>query len=191
MTEHLPKPAITIVDTLDPVQQEIFDRLLATAFHKPGQTEEEHWASNDRYGSDDKVGYALTHVGDRLVGGMLLLERALPYGGRTVRLGGIGGVATHPDWRGRGIAEATLRAAMDDLRRRGAEVAYLCAVPELGRRLYAKVGFAPLGRPYTYRGRSGKEYTDHDGWLAPLTDPALCAAMLADTATLDLAGSNW
>lgn len=191
MTEQLPNLAITIVGTLDPAQQEIFDRLLTTAFYKPDQTEEERWADNDRYSSDDKVGYALTHVGDELVGGMILLERALPYGGRTVRLGGIGGVATDPAWRGRGIAEATLHAAMEALRQRGAEVAYLCAVPELGRRLYAKAGFAPLGRPYTYRGRSGKGYTDHDGWLAPLTDPALCAAMLADTATLDLAGSNW
>ena len=192
MAERPQDLTITIRSDLDSAQQVAFDHLLTTAFHKPGQTEEQRWENNDRYSSDaDTIGYALTYIGDELVGGMVLLERALPYDGRTVRLGGIGGVATNPDWRGRGIAEATLRAAMDELRRHGAEIAYLCAVPELGRRLYAKAGFAPLGRPYTYRGRSGKPYTDHDGWLAPLTDPALCAAMLADPEPLDLAGSNW
>ncbi len=183
---------ITIHGDLDPSQHAAVDRLETTAFSSPEWTAAQWQEQADRYDGDaDRVGYALAHVGTELVGSMRLFERAVPFNGRTVRLGGIGAVATDPDWRGRGIAEATLIAAMEELRRHGAEVAYLCAVPELGRRLYAKAGFAPLGRPYTYRGRSGTPYTDHDGWLAPLTDPALCAAMLTDTEPLDLAGSNW
>ncbi len=192
MAERPQGLTIAIHDELDPAQRASFDRLETIAFRGSALTEAQRQENIDRYdGEADTVGYALAHVGTTLVGAIQLLERALPYGGRTVRLGGIGGVATAPAWRGRGIAEATLHTAMDDLRRRGAEVAYLCSVPELGQRLYARVGFVPLGRPYTYRGRSGKQYTDHDGWLAPLTDPALCAAMLADPEPLDLAGSNW
>ncbi len=192
MAERLSALTITIHDELDPARHAAFDRLLTTAFSDAEKTESQRQEQADRYSNDaDRIGYSLAHVGDELVGGMLLFERAVPFNGRTVRLGGIGGVATDPAWRGRGIAEATVRAAMAELRRRGAGVAYLCAVPDLGRRLYAKAGFAALGRPYTYRGRSGKQYTDHDGWLTPLADPALCAAMLADTEPLDLAGSNW
>ncbi len=192
MAEQPAALTITIHGELDPAQHAAVDRLETIAFSSPEWTEAQWQEQADRYDGDgDRVGYALAHVGADLVGSMRLFERAVPFNGRTVRLGGIGGVATDPAWRGRGIAEATVRAAMAELRRRGAGVAYLCAVPDLGRRLYAKAGFAALGRPYTYRGRSGKQYTDHDGWLAPLADPALCATMLADTATLDLAGSNW
>jgi len=192
MAERPQGLTIAIHDELDPAQRAAFDNVEATAFGEAEWTEEQEREVTDRYSSAaDANGYVLAHVGDELVGTIRLFMRAVPFNGRTVRLGGIGGVATHPAWRGRGIAEATVRAAMDELRRRSAEVAYLCSMPELGQRLYAKVGFVPLGRPYTYRGRSGKGYTDHDGWLAPLADPALCAAMLADTAPFDLAGSNW
>ena len=179
-------------ETLTPEELAAFDAVQAVAFGEGDWTAEKAQEIADRYGSDaETVGYAVAAIEGETVGAIRLLMRDVPYAGRTVRLGGIGGVATHPDWRGRGIAEATLFAAMEALRGWGGEVAYLCALPELGRRLYAKAGFAPLDRPYTYRGHSGKEYTDHDGWLAPLTDPALCAAMLADPEPFDLAGSNW
>ena len=192
MAERPHDLAITIRATLSPEEHGSFDAVEAAAFGEAEWTEEQHREVTDRYSSAaDTNGYVLAHVGDRLVGTIRLFTRAVPFNGRTVRLGGLGGVATHPDWRGRGIAEAAVRAAMEELQQQGAEVAYLCSVPELGQRLYARVGFAPLGRPYTYRGRSGKGYTDHDGWLAPLTDPALYAAMLADPKPLDLAGSNW
>ena len=183
---------IAIRATLSPEEHGAFDAVEAAAFGETEWTEEQRQEIADRYSSAaDANGYVLAHIGDELVGTIRLFTRAVPFNGRTVRLGGMGGVATHPDWRGRGIAEATVRAAMGELQRQGATVAYLCSVTALGQRLYAKVGFVPLGRPYTYRGRSGKHYTDHDGWLAPLTDPVLCAAMLADPAPLDLAGSNW
>lgn len=183
---------IAIQETLTAAELEAFNAVESAAFGDVNWTTKKAQEIADRYSSDaDTIGYVVAHVGDALVGTIRIFMRAVPYAGRTVHLGGIGGVATHPGWRGRGIAETTVRAAMDELCRRGGEVAYLCAVPELGQRLYAKVGFVALGRPYTYRGRSGKHYTDHDGWLAPLTDPALCAAMLADREPLDLAGSNW
>lgn len=183
---------ITTHTTLTPAQRAAFDRLEARCFRSADQSPEERRRNADRYSSAaDTVGYALAHVGEKLVGAVQLFERAIPCGDRTVRLGGLGGVATDPDWRGRGIAEATTAAAMAELRHVGSAVAYLCARPELGQRLYGKVGFVPLGRPHTYRGTSGTPYTDHDGWLAPVNDPTVFAAMLADTEALDLAGSNW
>jgi predicted N-acetyltransferase YhbS len=192
MAERPQGLTITIHETLDPARRAAFEHVEATAFGDHDPTEGEHRELADRYSSEaDTIGYLLATVGDELVGTIRLFERPVPFHERTVRLGGLGGVGTHPAWRGRGIAEAMVHAAMDELRRRGAEVAYLCAVPELGQRLYAKADFVALGRPYTYRGRSGTAYTDHDGWLAPLTAPALCAAMLADPQPLDLAGSNW
>lgn len=195
MTEHSSHKrdlVISIHRELTPAQRADFDQLETRCFTNPQQTPEERWRNADRYSSAaDTIGYTLAYSGTVLVGAVQLFERVLPFGGRTVRLGGLGGVATDPDWRGQGIAAATTAAAMAELRRAGSEVAYLCALPEVGQRLYRKVGFVPLGRPYTYRGASGTQYTDHNGWLAPLNDPALFAALLADMATLDLAGSNW
>ena len=183
---------IAIHETPTPEELAAFNAVQVAAFGEEDWTTEKTREIADRYGSDaETVGYVVAQVGDTIVGAIRMLMRDVPYAGRTVRLGGLGGVATHPDWRGRGIAEAMLFAAMAWLRGRGGEVAYLCALPELGRRLYAKAGFAPLDRPYTYRGHSGKVYTDHDGWLAPLTDPSLCAAMLAGPEPFDLAGTNW
>jgi predicted N-acetyltransferase YhbS len=192
MAERPQGLTIAIHETLTPEELAAFDAVESAAFGDGDWTAEKAQEIADRYSSDaDTVGYVVAHIADDLVGTIRIFMRTVPYAGRTVRLGGLGGVATHPDWRGRGIAEATVSVAMEALRQRGSEVAYLCALPELGRRLYAKAGFAPLERPYTYRGRSGKGYTDHDGWLAPLTDPDLCAAMLAGPEPFDLAGSNW
>lgn len=185
---------LTIAIHETPTSEELaaFNAVQAAAFGEEDWTAEKTREIADRYGSNaDTVGYVVARVGDVIVGAIRILMRDVSYAGHTVRLGGLGGVATHPDWQGRGIAEAMLFAAMGALRERGGEVAYLCALPDLGRRLYAKAGFAPLERPYTYRGHSGKEYADDDGWLAPLTDPALCAAMLAGPEPFDLAGSNW
>jgi len=66
------------------------------------------WSENDWYVLVNLDGQRVSHVG--------IVERTGTVNGQPVRLGGIGGVATLPDWRRRGYAEAALRAAAEFMR---------------------------------------------------------------------------
>lgn len=55
--------------------------------------------------SDEQV---VCHVG--------IYRRDITWNGRTLRAGGIGGVVTHPDYRGRGLASVALNAAIQTLK---------------------------------------------------------------------------
>jgi len=50
----------------------------------------------------------LVWQGDQLAAHVDITERTATAGGKPVRLGGIGGVATWPEWRGQGLAMAAL-----------------------------------------------------------------------------------
>lgn len=69
---------------------------------------------------------------------------------------GIYNMATHPDYRGRGYAEAIVRALQNDSYRRGARVAFLSvsAANETAQRVYRRCGFEQSYR-YCYRVKSG------------------------------------
>lgn len=178
--------------TLTSEQRAIYDELERAAFQSATLSVEQRCESDDRFCSAaDTVGYVLAFAGAQLVGAVQLSQRAIDFQGQTVQLGGLGGVATDADWRGRGIASATTAAAMARLREIGSDVAYLCTnIAKLGR-LYGQVGFVPLGRTHTYLGASGKRYTDDDGMIAPVNSPELFAAILADGKPFDIGRGNW
>jgi aminoglycoside 2'-N-acetyltransferase I len=46
-----------------------------------------------------------------LIGRLALVERTIAVGGEAIRVGGIAGVATRPEWRNRGVASVAMRAA--------------------------------------------------------------------------------
>jgi GNAT superfamily N-acetyltransferase len=72
----------------------------------------------------DAGGQALCHVG--------VVVRDARSDGRPVRVGGVGGVKTHPAARGRGYATAAIRRALDFLRdEAGAEFGLLVCEPGL------------------------------------------------------------
>ena len=57
----------------------------------------------------------------------------------------ISAVVTHPEHRGRGLASAVTTAALADAKARGFDTGTLQATP-VAERLYARLGFRPLGR---------------------------------------------
>lgn len=57
--------------------------------------------------------------GDAYMGGYIIEERWLCVGPARVRVGGIGAVVTHPDYRHQGIGSALMRDAIDHARARG------------------------------------------------------------------------
>lgn len=92
-----------------------------------------------------------------------------------------------------GVATALLKKAIEELTAQNCDVAYLCTDlhnPAMVK-LYTKVGFVPLNKPYTYLGRSGKRYTETDGMVAPLQSKEKFDLIVSGKETLDLDTGNW
>lgn len=84
--------------------------------------------------------------------GMVAIEdgRVLAYGGMTCVLdeGAVTNIATHPDFRSRGIGKALLRRMLDEAKARNIKTIFL-EVREsnlVAQRLYSREGFAVCGK---------------------------------------------
>ncbi|MGN6673948.1 MAG: GNAT family N-acetyltransferase [Thermomicrobiales bacterium] len=191
------QPGFTITaytGALPPALQEQYERVGAESFGSDSQTPEERQEEHDRFCSErDIFVQLLALAGDTVVGAASVFQRTIMLHYQPVRLGGLGGVCTATAWRRLGVAAALVQRAMAELRAAGCDLAYLCTdvESEWAQRLYGRAGFVPIGRPYTFRGKSGKRYTDHDGMIAPLASPQIFQQVLADTAPLDLGAGNW
>jgi ribosomal protein S18 acetylase RimI-like enzyme len=82
-------------------------------------------------------------IEDGRVVGNVSLRRALGWGGFL-----IGNVAVHPDWQGRGIANALMEAALGEVSAKGGRWVGLevRADNQAARRLYERLGFEEVGR---------------------------------------------
>ena len=80
-----------------------------------------------------------------IVATLRVWDRTVRVGETAVRMGGIGGVGTHPDHRRRGHASAMLRDAIDWMRGRG----YLTSVlfTEVATEFYRRHGWASVPMP--------------------------------------------
>ncbi len=58
-------------------------------------------------------------------------------------------------------------------------------------RLYGRVGFLPLGKPYTYLGKSGKRYTENDGMVAQVKSKDIFDFITKDEEPFDIGNGNW
>jgi predicted N-acetyltransferase YhbS len=128
-----------------------------------------------------------------VIGTLLLFKRKIDYKGERIILGGIGNLCTKKEKRRMGVATALLKKAMEELNTQKCDVAYLCTDihnPSMVK-LYARVGFGPLNKPYTYLGRSGKRYTETDGIIAPLQSNEKFGLIMNGKDILDLDTGNW
>lgn len=81
-------------------------------------------------------------AGEEVLGGVLLVPMAQWFGGRSVPMIGLSGVGMTPERRGAGEGHAMMRAALREMRRRGAAIStlYPSTVP-----FYRKVGYERAG----------------------------------------------
>ncbi|GAA4990932.1 GNAT family N-acetyltransferase [Actinopolymorpha pittospori] len=80
--------------------------------------------------------------GERIVGRLAVWELGQWFGGRQVPMGGIGGVAVAPDFRGKGVATALLHQVVAAMRERG-EV--LSTLYPMNHTLYRRHGWETAG----------------------------------------------
>jgi len=82
--------------------------------------------------------------GARLVAAVQIFEKSIRLNGQRVPIGGIGSVATHPDYERRGIATELLRRAIADMEQRGHALSLLFT----GRiSFYRRLDWVQLHRP--------------------------------------------
>lgn len=159
---------------------------------RAGRSSRQRAVGRDQY-CDNPFAYILALEKKTLKGVVLLYKKNIKHGGKSIILGGIGGVCTKKKERKRGIATSLLKRAMQCLKSEGCDVAYLCTDvknPE-NVRLYGKLGFVKLDKPYTYLGKSGKRYTERNGMVAPVRSRAKFNLIRKGKETLDLGISNW
>jgi GNAT superfamily N-acetyltransferase len=122
-------------------------------------------------------GGALCHAG--------LFVRDAKWNDRPVRVGGVGGVKTHPAARGRGLASAAIRLALDFFRGREADFALLVCEPALVA-FYERLGWRTFPGELLVRQRGETvPFTFNLCMTAPGSLPEL------PTGTIDLLGPPW
>ncbi len=169
-----------------------FCELKHLCFHRD-RTPEKQAEHDDRFSGKKDIDKAVCAIEDgHIIGAVTTLKRTIPFEGKNIVLGGIGAVCTHPDKRRQGVSSKLLKASMEQLRKDGCDVAYLCTdVHEEGVWLYSPVGFVPLVKPHTYLGLSGKRYTDTDGMVAAINSPEIVKRILESPEPFDIGTGNW
>jgi ribosomal protein S18 acetylase RimI-like enzyme len=168
------------------------DLLCFTHHGKP--TDKQHADGRDRFcSSGDLKYYILATENDRLIGETRVYKRTILFNGQKIILGGIGSVATHPDFRKQGIATKMVKKGMDFLKKDQCDAVYLCADAHSLKALefYEQFGFRRLLQNHTYTARSGKRYTDADGMIAPVNSKKLFRQILASSTPFDIGVGNW
>ena len=114
------------------------------------------------------VADAVIVVGGRIVSTLRIWDRWVHLGSTPVRMGGIGGVTTHPDYRQRGIATRLMEHAAEYMRDEGYDLGLLFTM--IPARFYRRLGWncvplmgfhAKLSRP-PQPGRSALEVLPFD-----------------------------
>lgn len=115
-----------------------------------------------------------------------LVERTGTVNSQPVHLGGVGGVTTLPEWRGRGLATAVMGAATAFLRDRLGVAFGLLICGKGTAPLYRRLGWEIVEGPLLFDQRGGK-VTFSDGVTMVLP----CTEKTWPTGTIDLCGLPW
>lgn len=81
-------------------------------------------------------------VDDRIVSTLRIWDRHVHLGATPVRMGGIGGVTTHPDYRRRGLANQLMAHAAETMRSSGYELGLLFTI--IPARFYRRLGWCSV-----------------------------------------------
>ncbi|HSW88200.1 MAG TPA: GNAT family N-acetyltransferase [Candidatus Saccharimonadales bacterium] len=141
----------------------------------------------------DRFKYIVAFNGEEVIGIVIVFKREIEFHGKKIILGGLGGVGTKKEYRGRGIASEMLRKSDIVLKKAVCDVAYLGTDinDPLLLKLYAKFGFVLLNRAYSYLGKSGKKYFENDSLIAPINSQEIFNEVLADKKPFYIGESNW
>jgi aminoglycoside 2'-N-acetyltransferase I len=122
----------------------------------------------DRWAEPDY--YAILSIEKQLAGRLAVLDRKVSVDGVILRVGGIGGVATKPEFRRRGVASAMLARAAEFMKNDlEVEFGFLLCRHEVSP-VYSKTGWTIVAGPTTFT-RAGVAATyPNDTMILPLAE---------------------
>ncbi len=134
----------------------------------------------------------LAYKGNKLVGWAGVHETIQDFERLIIKLGGYG-ICTHPDYWGLGIASKVSKVAMDYLKNRGVDVAFLSVdtTNQASVRLHKKNGFVPLQQEFTWTTSKGVLKKDMGGMIAPVNSRELFDLILKGTELLYVGKGYW
>ena len=156
---------------------ELVNAWVAQVFH--GEDQGLQWSSDDWHVMVRVKGQVVSRVG--------IVERTGTVNGQPVRLGGIGGVATRPEFRRRGYAQAALTTAAGFMRN-GLKVEFgllICSVKMMP--YYGRLGWQPVKGPLTFDQPKGKVTFDDSTKIMVLP----CNKHDWPPGVIDLCGPPW
>ena len=128
-----------------------------------------------------------------VIGVTRLFKRLIVFNRKTLTVGGFGSLTTKGKKRRVGVATALLKRGMRDFGMQNFDIAFLCTDinnPAMIR-LYCRVGFVPLGKPYTYTGKSGLRYVEHNGMVAPVKSMDKLKYIVSGKEPLNIGAGSW
>jgi GNAT superfamily N-acetyltransferase len=129
--------------------------------------------------------YVLARVDSVLVSRLGIVERVVAVDRQSIRVAGISGVITHPEWRGRKIASAVLNKAVEFIKSEmNAEFALLLCRQEVTP-VYARLGWKIVNGPTTFW-QPGRKLT-----YPKLTMVLECGQKSWPIGPIDLGGLPW
>ena len=119
---------------------ELIDLLCLVHRHPQGRERYRGYIQGDPTWSPEQTPVVVLH--GRLVSTLRIWDRQVHLGATPVRMGGIGGVTTHPDFRGRGLASQLMTHAADLMRSDGYELGLLFTM--IPARFYRRLGWCTV-----------------------------------------------
>lgn len=152
------------------------------------------WSKERFPNQKDRYKYVVAIIDQEVVGTTIIFKRTLQYKGKPIILGGLGAVGVRKEYRGKGIGTQMLSMARKTLNDSDADIAFLgtdIQDPQM-LKIYGRIGFVPLNRPFAYIGKSGKRYEDLTaGMIAPIHSQELFNQILKDTEPFYIGLGTW
>jgi GNAT superfamily N-acetyltransferase len=185
--EKVSEVIVEVVGELDKKQQVAVKKLQKLSFSDVDNEE----AEKDFYHPESAQ--VLAYIGTELVGWAGIHETEQNFEGKKIKLGGYG-ICTHPKWQRRGIAgKVSHQVAMDFLRNKGCEVAFLSVNPLniASIKLHQKNGFVMLRRNFSWTNSRGEIKQDGGGMIAPVNSQELFGHIMKGKGILYVENGYW
>jgi len=162
------------------VQQKMIDVINETCFP---ESEEENILEEGHPHGAVELGKFLLFDGENIVGQVYVHKRLTEYDGQEYYIGGLGGLAVMPEYRGKGYARQLAEAAVKMSQDIGVDVASLYVGNEnkekTAYKLYESLGYVFLNREGYYLTSIGIEKTDNSIMILGLNNKELAEKILA------------
>jgi len=169
---YVPKNQITVA------QQEMLNAIENACFGFSSAEVMKNTEEGHPFGAIE-LGAVLIFDGEKIVGNAYLYKRLAEYDGQDYYLGGFGGLAVLPAYRGKGYARQLAQEALNKAYETGVDVACLfTSREETIHRLYESLGFAFINRRGYYTDSLHNEASEDGVMIVGLNNKELAEKML-------------